>query len=405
MRWDAELRRELDGLGGQGLLRTLRTASRAGPRVEMAGRECLNLCSNDYLGLTQHPAVIRAAAEAAQAYGAGAGASRLVSGTLAIHEELEQALADFKGTQAAVVFTTGHAANLGTIPALVGREDLVICDKLNHASLIDACRLSGARLRVYAHRDLGKLASLLQRSGDFSRTLVVTDGVFSMDGDLAPLPGILSLADEHGVVRQAHHPEQGRGAVVMVDDAHGTGVMGPGGRGTVQHFGLDTDRFINMGTLSKALGSLGGYIAGSRTLISYLYNRARSFIYSTALPPASAGAALAALRVVREQPEVRAQLWRNVGALRAALRRLGLEPVSDDSHLSAVIIGEAEAASRLSQALLERGVFVAAIRPPTVPAGTSRLRITVTAAHTLDDVAHFAQAMQEAMEEVGLPHA
>ncbi|MFQ6130751.1 MAG: 8-amino-7-oxononanoate synthase [Armatimonadota bacterium] len=390
MHLDEELRAELDDLSAQGLLRTLRTASRAGPRIEIAGRPCLNLCSNDYLGLTQHPAVIAAAAGAVQRYGSGAGASRLISGTLPIHEELEQTLADFKGTEAAMVFTTGHAANLGTIPALVGRGDLVICDKLNHASLIDACRLSGARLRVYGHGDLGKLASLLGGAGNFRRTLVVTDGVFSMDGDIAPLRDILSLADEHG-------------ARVMVDDAHGTGVMGPDGRGTAQHVGLPTQRFINMGTLSKALGSLGGYIAGSGALISYLHNRARSFIYSTALPPASAGAALAALRVVREHPEIRARLWRNVGALRGALRRLGLTPVSEDSHINAVVVREAETAVRLSEALLDRGAFVAAIRPPTVPQGTSRLRITVTAAHTLGDIEQFAGAMKEAFEEVGLP--
>jgi len=376
----AAARAELDELAGQGLARELRTLSMAGPRAEVDGRECIVLASNDYLGLNRHPVVTQAAADAAQRYGAGAGASRLVTGNIAIHEELEAEIAALKGSEAAMVFSSGYAANLGLIPVLLGSGDVAVCDKLNHASLIDACRLSGARLRVYWHGDMEKLAAILCSEADAGRVLIVTDGVFSMDGDLAPLPEVLALARSHE-------------AWVLVDDAHGTGVLGPTGAGTVEHFELPGGAFINMGTLSKAFGSQGGFVAGPAELIALLRNRARSFVYSTGIAPASAAAALAAIRLAREEPEIREGLWRNVGLLRKAIAPAGISPVSTDSHITSLVIGEVQAALDFAEALLQDGVFVPAIRPPTVPRGTSRVRITVTAAHSREDVETAGEAI------------
>jgi 8-amino-7-oxononanoate synthase len=373
-------RAELDELAGQGLARELRTLGTAGPRADVDGRECIVLASNDYLGLNRHPVVTQAAAEAAQRYGAGAGASRLVTGNLGIHEELEAEIAALKGSEAAIVFSSGYAANLGLIPVLLGSGDVAVCDKLNHASLIDACRLSGARLRVYRHGDMEKLAAILRSEADAGRALIVTDGVFSMDGDLAPLPEVLALA-------QAHE------AWVLVDDAHGTGAMGPTGAGTVEHFELDSAAFINMGTLSKAFGSQGGFVAGPAELIALLRNRARSFVYSTGIAPASAAAALAAIRLTRDEPEIRERLWRNVGLLREAIAPAGIAPVSTDSHITSLVIGEVQAALDFADALLQAGVFVPAIRPPTVPRGTSRVRVTVTAAHSREDIETAGEAI------------
>jgi glycine C-acetyltransferase/8-amino-7-oxononanoate synthase len=382
-----DLNADLRTLESEGLLRAPRIASAAGPRIVVDGHECLNLASNDYLGLTQHPEVVAAAQDAAARYGTGAGASRLICGTLPVHQELEHALARLKRTEAAIVFSSGYAANLGTVQALVGRGDLVICDRLNHASLVDACRLSGATLKVYRHADPDRLEAVLNRAASPRRTLIVTDGVFSMDGDLAPLPGILDLANRCG-------------ATVLLDDAHGTGCVGATGRGTVEHYGADPSRLIHMGTASKALGSLGGFICGSATLIRYLHNRARSFIYSTALAPPCAAAALAGLRLIERDTSRLARLRDNVAALRRGLGAAGLQPVSRDSQITAVVIGATDRAVAFSEALFRRGVFTPAIRPPTVPAGTSRLRITVTAAHTADDVQVASQALVEAVGEV-----
>lgn len=380
-------RRELDELARQRLLREPRTLSAAGPRAEIEGRECLILASNDYLGLSTHSAVVSAAADAAGRYGAGAGASRLVTGSLPIHEELEAEIAGLKGAEAAIVFSSGYAANLGLIPALLARGDVAVCDKLNHASLIDACRLSGARLRVYGHGDTTRLESILRAEASAGRVVVVTDGVFSMDGDVAPLPDVLTIAQAYG-------------AWVVVDDAHGTGTLGRTGVGTVEHFGLDAAAFINMGTLSKAFGSQGGFVTGSTELIALLRNRARSFVYSTGLAPASAAAALAAIRLSREQPEIRQRLWRNVRLLRQSITPAGLLPVSTDSQITSLIIGGVEQALAFADELLRAGVFAPAIRPPTVPRGTSRVRISVTAAHTREDVEEAAAAICEAAQSI-----
>ena len=375
-------------LAEQSLARELRTLSAAGPRAQLAGRECIVLASNDYLGLSRHPAVVEAAAEAARRYGAGAGASRLVTGNLPIHQELEAEIAALKHTEAAIVFSSGYAANLGLIPVLLSRGDVAVCDKLNHASLIDACRLSGARLRAYTHRDVDRLEAILRSEARARRVLVVTDGVFSMDGDVAPLPEIVALARRCG-------------AWVLVDDAHGTGTLGRTGGGAVERFGLDAAGLINMGTLSKAFGSQGGFVAGCTELVALLRNRARSFVYSTGLAPAAAAAALAAIRLAREQPGIRQRLWRNVRLLRQMIAPSGLSPVSTQAHITSLIIGEVRDALAFSDALLAAGVFAPAIRPPTVPRGTSRARISVTAAHTREDVEVAAAAICHAAGAAG----
>ncbi len=373
-----DLEGELAELRDAGLYRELRRLESAvGPHLTMDGRDYLNLASNNYLGLTTHPRVVVAAQEALARYGTGAGASRLITGHLAIHEELEQAIAAFKQTEAALVFPTGYMANLGVITALVGPGDLVIADRLAHASVMDACRLSRATFWVYPHRDVERLRALLARRKQIRRTLVVTESVFSMDGDLAPLPTLWDLC-------------QSVGAWLLVDDAHGTGVLGGTGRGALEHFHMvPADGLIQMGTLSKALGSLGGFIAGSQTLIEYLRNKARSFIYTTALPPAAAAAALAAIRIVQDEPSWRQRLWANVTLWADGLRGLGLPLAdSDDSPdrswgtpIVPIVLGDTARTMAVAQALRAAGIVAPGIRPPTVPKGQARIRTTVMATH------------------------
>ncbi|MFW6157767.1 MAG: 8-amino-7-oxononanoate synthase [Planctomycetota bacterium] len=369
-----EWRETLDGLAGQGLLRRLRTVDGAqGRRLQIGGHELLCFCSNNYLGLACHPALIRAARQAAAEYGTGSGASRLVSGSMAIHRDLEDALARFEQADAAIVFPTGYMANLGVIGSLVGRGDVVYCDRLNHASIIDGCRLSGATLRVYPHKDAGRLDRLLAR-GRGRHALVVTDTVFSMDGDLAPLPDLVEVCERHG-------------ATLMIDEAHATGVLGPTGRGAAEHFGIEPGRIpVVMGTLSKAVGSLGGYVVGGVDLIELLINKARSFIYTTAPPPAVCAASIAGLRIIGEEPDRRAALWERTRQLQDGLRERGLDMGDTESPITPVIVGDADAAVALSEKLLEAGVLAPAIRPPTVPDGTARIRLAPMATHTAEDV-------------------
>jgi 8-amino-7-oxononanoate synthase len=365
-----EVRRlEAAGLGRR--VRSLDSPSE--PEVTLDGRRVLCLASNNYLGLAAHPEVTAAAAEAARRFGAGAGAARLITGGLTLHDELEAALAGFKGTEAALLFSSGYLANLGTIAALAGPGDAVFSDALNHASIIDGTRLSRAEVHVYRHADAGHLDELLTRwrssSGAGGRALVVTDSVFSMDGDLAPLPDLLDACERHD-------------AVLMVDEAHATGVIGPGGRGAVSHFGLEGRVPVIMGTLSKALGAAGGFIAGTEELCAYLRNRARAFIFDTAMPPPVAAAARAALAVLEREPQRPERAQRLARRLAAGLASAGYRVEPPDAAVVPVIVGEAGEAMRLSAELLERGVLVTAIRPPTVPRGTSRLRATVMATHT-----------------------
>ena len=357
-----------------------------GARIRIDGKWLLHLASNNYLGLSQHPRVVAAAQEALQRFGAGAGSARLIGGTFSVHEELEERLAQFKQAQAALVFPTGYMANLGIICTLVGPGDLILGDRLNHASLIDACRLSRAAFRVYPHRDVERLeAALKHREGKYRRILIVTEGVFSMDGDLAPLADIAQLARRHN-------------AWLLIDDAHGAGVFGSQGRGTLEHFGIAAGEILQMGTLSKALGSLGGYLAGPRVVIETLRNKARSFIYTTALPPASAAAALEALRVIEEEPVWRTRLWANVKEWVSGLSELGCELISTVSPIVPIRIGSNEAATALAQALFEQGIYAPAIRPPTVPAGSSRIRTSVTALHTQADLKRATFSFKNGLE-------
>ncbi len=371
----------LDGIRRQGLWRTLRRVDGpTGAEYVFEGRRVVGLCSNNYLGLAEHPVVREGAIRAVERYGAGSGGSRLIGGSLAIHHDLEEAIAAFKGTEAALLFNSGYHANIGIISTLVGRDDIVYSDEWNHASLIDGCRLSRARLRVYRHADVAHLAELLESDReDAGRKLIVTDSVFSMDGDVAPLPEIVALAESND-------------ALVMVDEAHGTGVMGPGGRGVVAHFDLQGRVAVQMGTLGKALGSFGAYVAGSRELIDLMINRSRTFIFTTALPPAASGAALAALGLLESDDSLVDALWQNTAVFRSRLRRGGIE-VLGNTPIVPIVIGEPEATVEAFQRLLDEGYHIQAIRPPTVAPGTSRLRATVTAAHSEEQLRQAAEVV------------
>jgi glycine C-acetyltransferase/8-amino-7-oxononanoate synthase len=370
----------LDLLARRSLLRRLRTIDSA-PNAEMQfeGRRVLLFSSNNYLDLATHPKVTEAAAAAIRRYGVGAGASRLISGTLAPHVELEERLASFKRTDAAIVFSTGYHANIGLIQTLAEDASTIYADRFSHASLIDGCRFSKTQLRIFRHRDASQLRTLLE-SKRKEAALILTDGVFSMDGDLAPLPALLNIAESTC-------------AQLVVDDAHGTGVMGHDGRGTAEHFGLTSASLIQMGTLSKALGAFGGFVAGSRDLITYLVNRARSFIYTTALPPAMAAAASAALEIIIAEPERRARLWFLRDRLGQGLKTIGCGMSGSESPIMPILVADAAAAVRLSDYLLAQGVYAPAIRPPTVPSSSSRIRITVTAGHTPAHIDHLLEAL------------
>ncbi|MBA2484993.1 MAG: 8-amino-7-oxononanoate synthase [Nitrospira sp.] len=371
-------------LDHQHLLRRLRTiASATGPTVMLDDHRVILLSSNNYLGLATHPAVVEAAIAATRQYGAGSGASRLVCGTLPPHEELEAALAEFKGTEASLTFAAGYLANIGIIPTLIGKSGLILADRLCHASLIDGCRLSGATLRVYHHRDMNHLEQLLARRSSVSPTLIVTDGLFSMDGDIAPLTDIALLAERYD-------------AAVFVDDAHGTGILGRSGRGSLEHCHVESRLPYHMGTLSKAMGGAGAYIAGSTSFIAYLVNTCRAFTYTTAPPPASAAAATAAIRVMKQEPERRARLWRNRDHLAQGLKRLGFQLTPSESPILPILVGDPDRAVGLAHALLSHGVYAPAIRPPTVPAATSRIRLTITADHTAEHIDDALAALERA---------
>jgi 8-amino-7-oxononanoate synthase len=380
--WLEDLRRE-------GLYRELRVIDSAqGPRVTLDGAEVLLLCSNDYLGLAGHPTLRAAAAEAAERWGAGAGASRLVSGNMAIHRELEQELAEFKGHDACVLFGSGYLANVGVISALTGPGDVILSDALNHASIVDGCRLSHAQRIVYDHCDLDALAAGLKLATG-RRALIVTDGVFSMDGDLAPLPGIIELAHRHG-------------ALILVDEAHATGVVGPGGRGLVSALDLEHEVDVVIGTLSKALGSYGAFACCERTMADFLVNRARTLIFSTALPPPSVAAALAAVRMVRGDPAIIERLMRNARLLRRELSASGFAVAPGEMPIIPLIVSDPRDAMALCQAALRAGVFAQAIRPPTVPEGASRLRVVTMAAHAEEDLRNAAATLATAARDLGL---
>ncbi len=378
-----QLGAELEKLRADGLHRTLRSvASAQGPRIVVEGREFLNFSSNDYLGLANDPVLKRAGIEALEKFGVGAGASRLVCGNLEPYRQLEEKLARFKAKEAALVFGSGYAANVGTITALAGEGDVVILDKLDHASIIDGARQSGAAIRVYPHKNLKKLADILQQSQQFRRRLIVTETVFSMDGDLAPLAELVALKEKYD-------------AGLMIDEAHATGLYAKNRRGLAEATGVEDKIDVTLGTLSKALGGAGGFVVGSQTLIDFLRNRARSLIYSTALPPATVAAAAAAVDFVMSEAghERRDKLWRNVSEMKNGLTKPGIQHQSR-SPIIPVIIGDESAAVEVSGKLYERGIFVPAIRFPTVPKGKARLRVTVTAAHSREDIERFLEVFR-----------
>ena len=373
-----------------GLYRRLRAVESAqDAAIILEGQEVLLFSSNNYLGLANHPALKQAAQEAIERYGCGSGASRLISGSMDIHHELEHRLATLKKTESALVFPTGYHANIGVLSALMGPDDTILSDSLNHASIIDGCRLSRADIRVYRHADTAHLDELLKKCPPTGQRLIVTDSVFSMDGDLAPLVEIVGLARQYD-------------AWVMVDEAHATGVFGPHGGGLVEELGLTGQVDIQMGTLGKALGCMGAFVAGSHELIDWLVNRARSFIYTTAIPPAIAAAVLAALNIVEQEPERRQRLWDNTTFLSDGLCSLGYTLGATRSQILPVIIGEARATMAVAQAILQRGVFAHGIRPPTVPEGTSRIRVTPMATHTQDHLSRTLDAFAAAGKEVGI---
>jgi 8-amino-7-oxononanoate synthase len=365
----AWLAAELEDLRQRHLLRGLSDFETAPePEIVYQGRKFLLLASNNYLGLATDPRVVSAATDAVRRYGASTAASRLVSGSTPLHRDLESELAALKGTEAAILFSSGYLANLGTIGALVGPGDVIFCDRLNHASIVDAAFLSRARLIVYHHADPDHLAELLERHTG-RRRLIVTDSVFSMDGDLAPLPALCDLAERWG-------------CMLMIDEAHATGVLGARGAGAVELMGVRGRVPIVMGTLSKALGSVGGFVAGSRRLVEFLRNRARTFMFDTALAPSAVGAAIAAVRVARAEEERRARLRQFVAVLHDELVDLGYDVLPPDAAILPVLVGDSETALDLALALRERGVWAPAIRPPAVPRGTARVRVTLMATHT-----------------------
>ncbi len=379
----------LDELRERGLYRRLRLIEGAqGPTVTLDGRPVLLLCSNNYLGLADRAEVREAAAGAALRWGAGSGASRLISGNMEPHRELEGRLAAFKGCEAALLFGSGYLANTGVIAALAGRGEVVFSDELNHASIVDGCRLSRAETVVYRHGDVEHLAWCLRRAGGRA-SLIVTDGVFSMDGDVAPLPQLLELARRHG-------------ARLMVDEAHATGAVGPGGRGSVAAAGLRGEVDVVVGTLGKALGSYGAYACASAETVDFLVNSARPFIFSTAPPPSAVAAAMAALEILEAEPELVERLQANAETLRGALAAQGLEVGNSTTQVVPLNVGEAEATMELCERALLRGVFAQGIRPPTVPAGSSRLRFTVMATHRRDELVQAAARVAAAAQAVGL---
>jgi len=384
--FEDEMAGELAGIDSANLRRAVREmGSPQGPRVRLEGREVLNFSANDYLGLANHPALKEAATAAIGKFGAGAGAARLISGSQSPHHELENALAMFKGTEAALTFSSGYASALGTIPALVGQGDVVVLDKLVHASLVDAAKLSGAKLRVCKHNDLADLARLLEwAAGRGGRTLVVAESVYSMDGDLAPLLNLVELKEQHG-------------AWLMLDEAHATGLYGEGRRGVAEEFGVGARVEIQMGTLGKALGAAGGYICGSNELIDLLRHRARSFVFSTAPMPAQAAAARAGIEVVQspEGEQRKTRLWSLVDELKNGLIARGWKLPVVQSAILPLRVGTETKAMALSERLLEAGVFVPAIRYPTVARGEARLRITVSAAHSADDIKKLLETLGE----------
>ncbi len=381
---------ELDALRAQGLYRRLRVLDgEQKARTSFDHRSVVNLSSNNYLGLTTHPKLRERAVEAIRLFGVGSGSVRPIAGTMSIHMELEQKLAAFKHTEATVVFQSGFTANAGTVASILGMEDFIVSDELNHASIIDGARLSRASIKVFPHRDAAAARAIVAALPRDRRTLIITDGVFSMDGDIGALPELCDVADEFG-------------CIMMVDDAHASGVFGKNGRGTVDHFGLHGRVDVQVGTLSKAIGALGGYVAGSKALIEFLYHRARPFLFSTSHPPAVAAACLAAIEVLETEPQLIERLWDNTRFFKSGLQALGFNTGTSESPITPVIVGDAARAMKLSDELFQEGVFAQGIGFPTVARDKARVRTIVTATHTRDELQFALDAFGKVGRAVGV---
>ena len=386
--WIDESLRELRERGLYTHIRTIESPQ--GPWLVVDGRRVLNFCSNNYLGLANHPRLVEKAKEAIDKYGVGPGAVRTIAGTMGLHLELEEKLAAFKGAEAAISFQSGFNANLATIPAMVDRGDLIVSDELNHASIIDGVRLSRADRAVYKHCDMEDLKRVLdEHRGKHRRTLIVTDGVFSMDGDIAPLDRIADLAEEYG-------------AILMVDDAHGEGVLGHGGRGIVDHFGLHGRVDIEVGTMSKAFGVVGGYVAGNARIVEWLHQRGRPFLFSSAMTVPDTAACIAAVDILQESTELVDRLWDNARYFKGEMQRLGFDIGHSQTPITPVMLGEAKLAQEFSRRLYEEGVFGTAIGYPTVPKGKARIRVMISAAHSRDDLDRGLEAFEKVGRELGV---
>jgi len=364
------MNKTLTSLQQEGLKRDLsQLTSTQGRKITIEGKEVLNFCSNNYLGLADDPRIKQAAINCIERDGFGSGASRLICGNMAAHQQLEKCLAEFKKTENCLVFSTGYMANVGIISSMFGRDDIIFSDRLNHASIVDGVRLSQSKWKRYPHKDMNALEEMLKSSSRFNKRCIITDSVFSMDGDLAPLDKIVAIAKRYD-------------CLVMIDEAHALGVMGENGKGLAEHFGVEKDIDIQMGTLSKAVGSFGAYCCGTNTLISFLINKARSFIYTTGMPPSVAAASLKAIEIIRDKPERRRQLWNNTQYMKNALKKCGFNTMDSQTPIIPLLVKDSNVAVRFSKRLFEQGIFVNAIRPPTVPRNRARLRLTVMATHT-----------------------
>ena len=388
---DAFLSQQLHELHEKGLYRSLRILEgQQLPQARFDGRMVVNLSSNNYLGLNTHPALVRAAMEATERFGVGSGAVRSIAGTMKLHIELEKRIAQFKNVEACVVFQSGFTANAGTVSAILGKGDLIISDELNHASIIDGCRLSRADIRVFPHKDTDALEKILTETQALpGKKLVITDGVFSMDGDIAPLPKIVELAERYG-------------AIMMVDDAHASGVLGQSGRGTIDHFGLHGKVDIQVGTLSKAIGAMGGYVCGSQNLIEFLYHRARPFLFSTSHPPAVAATCLAAFDILEKEPHWIERLWKNARFFKEGLDKMGFNTGSSETPINPVMVGKGELAMNFADELFKEGVFAQGIGYPTVPEPKSRIRTIVTATHSREQLQYALDVMQRVARRLGI---
>ena len=386
----AYLAEQLDGLKQQGLFNTIRTIESAmGARIRVDGRDVLNFCANNYLGLANHPRLREAAKRAIDQYGIGPGAVRTIAGTMSLHVQLEERLARFKGAEACISLQSGFTANLATIPALVGKDDVIFSDQLNHASIIDGCRLSRARIVAYAHNDVDDLRRKIAETTEYGRRLIISDGVFSMDGDIAPLDALYEVAREHDIL-------------LMVDDAHGEGVLGRGGRGIVDHFGLHGKVDVEVGTMSKAFGVVGGMVAGKQVIIDWIRQRGRPFLFSSAMTVPDVAACLEAVDMLESSDELVTRLWDNAEFFRTEMQNLGFDTGFSQTPIVPVMLGEAALAQQFSRALFEAGVFAMAIGFPTVPQGKARIRVMNSAAHSRDDLEQALAAFEQVGKDLGV---